>query len=265
METSWHYAHDGVQKGPVSPDEIRLALVRGEVDRQSLVWCEGMPEWLALESVEDLQPLLAHAPPPLPHQPPPLPAKTPSLPAAAGSSIGDSRDRSDHGEDRSESDRRQRPGKAKRVAEGLLDSTAEWLGKTIGHALKEYFSGRPVVTVVTVITLPLLVASVTYAVIIRRPDPPVLETTGLVRIDANPWGQVQWIRGPGGINIDLPEIRTTPLVMTLPVGNYQAQVVYPHAKASDRCDLQVQPASLATCWLDLAPVDAKSYLKRIGW
>lgn len=86
MATSWFYAHDGAQKGPASQDELRDALIRGDIDRHALVWCQGMAAWQALDSVEALQPLLEDLPPPMPPTPaapPPLPAAPPPMPAAA--------------------------------------------------------------------------------------------------------------------------------------------------------------------------------------
>ncbi len=80
MTTTWYYNDGEAQKGPVSEDDLQLALSRGEVDRQSLVWRNGMPEWQPLETVDELQPLLEHIPPPLPEQPPPLPAQPPQPP-----------------------------------------------------------------------------------------------------------------------------------------------------------------------------------------
>ncbi len=260
MITSWYYAHDGAKKGPVSRNDLQLALNLGEIDRQTLVWCEGMTQWQALESVEDLQPLLEQVPPPLPDSPPPLPAPESASPAAADSADADPDDRGGHGDDRSQADRR-RPGKVREIGERWFVKTVEWLADKIGNLLWEKYFGKPAVVF---IFLPSLVVGVVVTVNHLRPKEPA-NPSGQIRIDANPWGEVGWIRGPGGRKIDLPEVRTTPLVLTLPVGAYQAQVDYPHARASKRCDLQVQPGRLATCWLDLAPVDAASYFQRIGW
>ncbi len=53
--------------------------------------------------------------------------------------------------------------------------------------------------------------------------------------------------------------------MDLPAGDYQAQVDYPHTQASARCELRVVADQVARCWLDLAPVNANSYLQELGW
>lgn len=41
----WHYEQQGQSVGPVSEDDIRLLLARGELSGNSLVWTEGMADW----------------------------------------------------------------------------------------------------------------------------------------------------------------------------------------------------------------------------
>ena len=41
-------------------------MLRGEIDRATLVWTEGMPQWRAAGEVEELKVLFASVPPPLP-------------------------------------------------------------------------------------------------------------------------------------------------------------------------------------------------------
>ncbi len=262
MEMTWYYAHDGARKGPVSRDDLQVALTRGEVDRQSLVWCQGMPQWQALESVEELQPLLAHVPPPLPPEPPPLPTQAAATPTAAAD---DGRSATDH----------RRPGMGGRILAvfgkimGVFGRAIEWLTKEIVKAKLNSLFSRQGVTVVVVFCI---AGGAAYSTLHPEPEPQPLEVTGQhpeatgqLRIDANPWGRIAWIRGPGGDKIDLPGAATTPFLMALPAGNYQVQVDYPHAQSSQRCELRVEPDRLATCWLDLAPVNAKSYFEKIGW
>jgi hypothetical protein len=106
---------------------------------------------------------------------------------------------------------------------------------------------------------------------IGPPPPPPIETeettaaTGRIQIDANPWGQVEWIRGTDGTRVNLPADRTTPFLMELPVGQYEARVSYPHTQSSDRCALPVQEDQVTHCWLALAPVEAQDYFEKIGW
>lgn len=270
MDTAWFYAHEGTKKGPVSRDDLQRALLRGEVDRQTLVWCKAMPQWQALESVEELRPLLEHVPPPLPPEPPavapeppPLPPPAPAAPPAAGSgsAAAPSRERPAGQGDGPQTGRRP-AGEGRALLVDWFSSTTKWLADKIGHALWVKIFGQPAAVYVLISGL---VAGGFYTVIVVRPEKsPVAAATGRVRIDANPWGEVRWIRGPQG-NVALPEAKTTPLVLTLPAGSYQARVDYPQTRASEVCDLTVQPDRVATCWLDLAPVDAESYFQRIGW
>lgn len=69
----WYYADDARTRiGPLSPDELREHYRQRRLRRDSLVWCEGMAQWLPLErlAVElDIDSIT-----PDPAQPPPLPA-----------------------------------------------------------------------------------------------------------------------------------------------------------------------------------------------
>lgn len=231
--TPWYYSDGASRRGPVSQDELESAVVRGEIDRQSLVWRQGMPEWQALEDVEELQPLLEQVtPPPLPDQPPPLPDQPPPVPAASAGPMG--------------------PGAGRPYTEdgtsGPTDGRSRW---------------KPAVLAVAVL---LAGVAIYYWICCwpRPTEPPAGPALGEIEIDANPWGRVQWIRGPDG-EIDLPDTPTTPLVLSVPAGDYVAEVEYPPGQASQRCELRVQPGQLEDCWLDLAPVDAAAYFQRIGW
>jgi hypothetical protein len=44
------------------PDKI----ISGQLTRQTLVWKQGMPEWIAAEKVPELASLFQSGPPPLP-------------------------------------------------------------------------------------------------------------------------------------------------------------------------------------------------------
>lgn len=61
----WYFAADGVPDGPHSEEDIRSLLLIGRIGRDTLIWCEGMPQWAPLRSqtlFQDVRPL----PPPLP-------------------------------------------------------------------------------------------------------------------------------------------------------------------------------------------------------
>lgn len=42
---NWYYAEDGKQSGPVTDDLLRQLVQSGKIDNDTLVWCEGMPDW----------------------------------------------------------------------------------------------------------------------------------------------------------------------------------------------------------------------------
>ncbi len=88
---------------------------------------------------------------------------------------------------------------------------------------------------------------------------------GHLRVDANPWGQVRWVRAADGTDAALPQERTTPMLATVPVGSYRAEVHYPHASVTKQCSVQVEAEGVALCWVDLAPLDARAYFQKIGW
>jgi hypothetical protein len=133
----------------------------------------------------------------------------------------------------------------------------------IGFEVWKLYRNQPAISIA--ITTVVVGATVVLAVYPPRLPTTHETATGVVRIDANPWGRIEWIQGPAGGRIDLPQGRTTPLSIALPVGTYTARVVYPATQTSQQCDLRVRPDQVATCWLNLAPVDAKAYLRRIGW
>jgi hypothetical protein len=68
-------AVNGQQTGPYDASGLRQLIDRGQLTRDSLVWKEGMLNWVAAGTVAELAPLFASIPPPLPtnQQPPPVP------------------------------------------------------------------------------------------------------------------------------------------------------------------------------------------------
>ena len=75
----WYYVDANHQRqGPVTPDELALAFRRGTVNRDTLVWREGLPQWAPLE--QHLAEL------PSPPEAPPVPAAT-GLPKADAAAL----------------------------------------------------------------------------------------------------------------------------------------------------------------------------------
>jgi len=74
----WYFGENGQQVGPVDEGSIRGAIQQGRVNLQTMVWREGMPDWLPLAQVPELSgqavvpagyPAAPYAPPNSPYQP----------------------------------------------------------------------------------------------------------------------------------------------------------------------------------------------------
>ncbi len=50
----WYYEMNGEAKGPVSAADVRVFLNSAQISQETLVWCEGMPQWAALRTVPSL-------------------------------------------------------------------------------------------------------------------------------------------------------------------------------------------------------------------
>lgn len=53
--TEWHYTKMGLKQGPVPEDELRQKIRRGEIGDATLVWRDGMADWLPLSQVDELK------------------------------------------------------------------------------------------------------------------------------------------------------------------------------------------------------------------
>jgi len=84
--TGYFVAVDGQPTGPHDTAGLTDLVKRGQLNRDTLVWRDGMPAWVAAGTVEELAPLLPVVPPPLPtaQVPPPVPgqAQQPRVPPA---------------------------------------------------------------------------------------------------------------------------------------------------------------------------------------
>ncbi len=80
MGRLWHYVQNGKAQGPAPEEQIRGMLSTGALRASDLVWCEGMADWAAIQSIPELAP--APAPAPIPVSAPipvaaPMPAPVP--------------------------------------------------------------------------------------------------------------------------------------------------------------------------------------------
>ncbi|MEK7950216.1 GYF domain-containing protein [Luteolibacter soli] len=53
--SQWYYGSSAGQTGPVEEHELRTLIASGGVGPETLVWRDGMKDWLPLQSVPELQ------------------------------------------------------------------------------------------------------------------------------------------------------------------------------------------------------------------
>ncbi|MDC8005285.1 SPFH domain-containing protein [Aureisphaera galaxeae] len=67
VAVQYYYASNGQQAGPVSFEQLRALFANRTVNKDTLVWKQGMANWIALKDVEELKAFLGGStPPPLP-------------------------------------------------------------------------------------------------------------------------------------------------------------------------------------------------------
>ncbi|MDH7447264.1 SPFH domain-containing protein [Aquimarina sp. 2201CG14-23] len=67
VQVQYFYASNGQQAGPVSIDQLKALFANRTVNKDSLVWKQGMANWAAIKDVEELKSFLGGStPPPLP-------------------------------------------------------------------------------------------------------------------------------------------------------------------------------------------------------
>jgi hypothetical protein len=63
---AFHAAIDGASAGPFDMAALAAQIRAGKITRKSFVWQKGMANWVAAETVPELQGLFADVPPPIP-------------------------------------------------------------------------------------------------------------------------------------------------------------------------------------------------------
>lgn len=66
VAASWFLGIGGQQQGPFDLSGLQIRVRDGSLTRSTLVWKQGLANWVPAESVPELQALFAAAPPPLP-------------------------------------------------------------------------------------------------------------------------------------------------------------------------------------------------------
>jgi membrane protease subunit (stomatin/prohibitin family) len=68
VAVQYFYAVNGAQQGPVGVDQLKALFANRTINKESLVWKQGMASWAALQEVEELKSFLGgNTPPPLPN------------------------------------------------------------------------------------------------------------------------------------------------------------------------------------------------------
>jgi tetratricopeptide (TPR) repeat protein len=86
---------------------------------------------------------------------------------------------------------------------------------------------------------------------------------GTLALDAQPWAEVAEIVDASGKRIDVGAVRHTPLVLTLPPGQYTVQLVRDQTRRA--VTVAVRSGAVETKKVDLGQVQADDYFKRAGF
>lgn len=67
VQVQYFYALDGKQAGPVSFEQLKVLFANRTINKEALIWKQGMANWTALKDIEELKTFLGgNTPPPLP-------------------------------------------------------------------------------------------------------------------------------------------------------------------------------------------------------
>jgi serine/threonine-protein kinase len=96
--------------------------------------------------------------------------------------------------------------------------------------------------------------------------PVVPADTGLLIVDAQPWGEIVGIEGASGEPVAIPEDSATPLKVSLGPGQYRISVAR-DGSVSDPvvCAVSVEAAQAEICRLELSRVSPEAYFGAAGW
>ena len=89
MAAEWYYSNGSDRLGPVTASELRELAAQGQIQPTSLIWKQGMGDWIAASKVKDITFAIVSnaAPPPLPTSsgaPSAIPTASGSLPIVSG-------------------------------------------------------------------------------------------------------------------------------------------------------------------------------------
>lgn len=79
LDNSFFVSLNGQQSGPFGMPELQNLVQQGRITEQTLVWKNGMPQWIPAVQSEELKRFFQQTPPPIPGGPPPLPNAQPEI------------------------------------------------------------------------------------------------------------------------------------------------------------------------------------------
>jgi serine/threonine-protein kinase len=84
--------------------------------------------------------------------------------------------------------------------------------------------------------------------------------TGVLQVDARPWGELVRLVAADGRELALPADAVTPLALTLPAGDYTAVLRHPQAGGERSCTAHVEAGGRALCRVELRALRASDLL-----
>jgi hypothetical protein len=118
---------------------------------------------------------------------------------------------------------------------------------------RDAFDTQPVT-----VTTPAETAGTTMNVAAALPGP------GELLINALPWGSVTSVRDAAGVERLTGGPADTPLVLSLPAGEYKVRVTNPNSNTSVELDATVKAGATSRYEAELDRIDAESYVDGIG-
>ena len=64
---TYHLAINGASKGPLTIEQIKTMITSHEIDKDTLIWREGMSNWEKISSLDELKMIFKATPPPIPN------------------------------------------------------------------------------------------------------------------------------------------------------------------------------------------------------
>jgi serine/threonine protein kinase len=91
-------------------------------------------------------------------------------------------------------------------------------------------------------------------------SPSTAAASGVLAIDARPWGELVRLVAADGRELSLPEDAITPLAMSVPEGDYTAWLRHPQAGGERSCEAHVVAGGRALCRVELRELRAAELL-----